>query len=262
MRNLPLFPIALTLVAAPLGAQANPNPVPRDPSSWPQHSMDRPKPPVVFPGAAGTSVPPSDAIVLFDGRSLDAWRSTNPTGGPAPWRVTRGYFEVAPGTGGIATRERFGDLQLHLEWSAPTEIRDSGQDRGNSGVFLMGRYEVQILDSYENPTYADGQAGAIFGQFPPAVNPIRAPGEWNSYDIIFHRPRFDAQGKVTQPARMTVFFNGVLVHDEQVVLGPTTFGRRSPYEAHDEALALSLQDHGHKVRFRNVWVRRLEREAQ
>jgi len=260
MRTASLL-LVLSFAPATLVAQGNPNPVPRDPSQWPQHSMDRPRPPVVMPGPVGTSTPPSDAIVLFDGHGLEAWRSTNPTAGPAPWRVTRGYFEVAPGTGGIATRERFGDVQLHIEWSSPTEAGDSGQDRGNSGVFLMGRYEVQVLDSWENPTYADGQAGSIYGQFPPAVNPIRAPGEWNSYDIVFHRPRFDGQGRVTTPGRVTLFFNGVLVHDEQVIIGPTSHGRRSAYETHDGALPISLQDHGHKVRFRSVWVRRLEPTA-
>lgn len=255
MRTLLLSLPALLLLASrptgPLAAQ-----------TWPQHSMERPKPPVVFPGAIGVSTPPSDAIILFDSGSLESWRSTNPTAGPAPWRVRGGHFEVAPGTGGIQTRERFGDIQLHLEWSAPPVEEGAGQDRGNSGVFLMGRYEVQILDSYESESYADGMAGAIYGQYPPTANPTRRPGEWNSYDIIFHRPRFDASGRVTAPARMTVFFNGVLVHDEQTLLGPTSHRVRAPYEAHDAALPISLQDHDHKVRFRNIWVRRLEREAQ
>lgn len=258
MRIHTILPFSALLLAAPVAAQGNSNPVPRDPSPWPQHSMERPRPPVVFPGGFGASLPPSDAIVLFGGRSLEAWRSVNPTGGPAPWRATRGYVEVAPGTGGIGTREQFGDVQLHLEWSAPTPASDSGQNRGNSGVFLMGRYEVQVLDSWENPTYADGQAGSVYGQFPPEANPIRAPGEWNSYDIVFHRPRFDGQGRVTSPARVTVFFNGVLVHDEQNLLGPTSHGRRSAYDDHASALPITLQDHGQKVRFRNIWVRRLE----
>lgn len=260
-RLLPALALLLALPALPRLAHAQ-NPVPRDPSPWPQHSLDRPKPPVVFPGPSVVSAPPSDALVLFGGGSLEEWRSSNPTAGPAPWRTTRSYMEVAPGTGGIQTKERFGDVQLHVEWSSPMESRDSGQDRGNSGVFLMGRYEVQVLDSWENATYADGQAGSLYGQFPPAVNPIRAPGEWNSYDIIFHRPRFDGQGRVTAPARVTVLFNGVLVHDEQALLGPTSHGRRSAYEAHDDALPISLQDHGHKVRFRNIWVRRLEPARQ
>jgi hypothetical protein len=251
MRTL-LLPALILLAGRELTAQ----------QTWPQHSMERPKPPVVFPGAMGTSTPPSDAIVLFGSRSLEAWRTTNATAGPAPWRVRGGYFEVAPGTGGIQTKERFGDVQLHIEWSAPRPEAGASQDRGNSGVFLMGRYEVQILDSYESESYADGMAGAIYGQYPPSVNPTRAPGEWNSYDIIFHRPRFDGSGRVTSAARMTVFFNGVLVHDDVALLGPTSNARRDPYVAHDAALPISLQDHDHKVKFRNIWVRRLEPESR
>lgn len=219
--------------------------------------MDRPRPAVVAPGAFASSAPPADAIVLMDGRSLDRWRSAD-TAGPARWKVAGGYTEVAPGTGGIATRDSFGDIQLHVEWRAPLPVAGEGQERGNSGVFLMGTYEIQVLDSYHNDTYPDGQAGSIFGQFPPLVNPARAPGQWNSYDIIFHRPRFDPTGKLLAPARVTVFFNGVLVQDAQEILGPTTYARRTAYSMHADRLPIELQDHEFPVRYRNIWVRRLE----
>ena len=160
---------------------------------------------------------------------------------------------------GISTRDGFGDAQLHVEWMSPVPVAGESQDRGNSGVFLMGRYEVQVLDSYDNATYPDGQAGAVYGQYPPLVNASRPPGEWQMYDIIFHRPRFDAQGKVTQPARMTVLHNGVLVQDNVVLSGPTGHTRRPPYEKHDDRLPIGLQDHGQRVRFRNIWIRDLER---
>ena len=145
-------------------------------------------------------------------------------------------------------------------WSGAhrSPLRVKGSTGGNSGVFLMGRYEVQILDSYQSPTYADGQAGALYGQFPPLVNPIRPPGQWNSYDIIFHRPRFAPDGTVEKPARITLLFNGVVVQNEQALIGPTSHGERAAYESHPDRLPISLQDHGSKVRFRNIWVRRLE----
>ena len=251
------FSTLLLLCPALLAAQANPNPVPQDPSRWPQHSMERPNARVVTPGPYAATPRPNDAIVLFDGHSLRMWHSADTTG-PARWRVGPGYFEVKPGTGGIATRDSFGDVQLHVEWAAPLPVKGEGQERGNSGVFLMGTYEVQVLDSYNNPTYADGQAGSLFGQFPPLVNPIRRPGQWNAYDIVFHRPRFKADGTVETPGRATVFFNGVLVQDDQVLLGPTTYGRRAPYARHADKLPIVLQDHEFKVRYRNIWVRPLE----
>jgi 3-keto-disaccharide hydrolase len=225
-------------------------------TKWPQHSMDRPVPPVVDPGAGALPVPPpADAVVLFGGTSLDQWQSDD---GSAPkWIVRDGYFEVAPGTGGIRTRAGFGDLQLHVEWATPSPGEGEGQDRGNSGVFLMGMYEVQVLDSYQNRTYADGQAGAVYGQFPPLVNASRPPGVWQSYDIVFHRPRFDAKGALVTPARMTVLHNGVLVQDNVTLSGPTAHQTRPPYKAHPDRLPLSLQDHSHKVRYRNIWARAL-----
>ena len=232
---------------------------PRNVTEWPQHSMERPRPPVVDPGpaAAPPARAPSDAIVLFGaaGADLSAWEADR--GGAAGWTVGPGYFEVAPGSGGIHTRQAFGDVQLHVEWSSPNPAVGEGQNRGNSGVFLMGRYEVQILDSFGNDTYPDGQAGALFGQYPPLVNASRAPGQWNTYDIVFRAPRFGDDGSVVEPARMTVFHNGVLVQDDQELVGPTSHGTRAPYEAHADRLPIGLQDHDHRVRFRNVWVREL-----
>ena len=225
-------------------------------TEWPQHSMERPRPPIVRAGRpAPPLAAPSDAVILFDG-SLAAWRSTDSAGGPARWKVGGGVFEVVPGAGGIRTVREFGDVQLHLEWQSPSPPAGSGQDRGNSGVFLMGRYEVQILDSFGNDTYPDGQAAAIYGQFPPLVNVSRAPGEWQSYDIVFRRPHF-REGQLVVPARMTIFHNGVLVHEDVVLQGTTSHRERPRYEAHPDRLPITLQDHDHRVRFRNVWVREL-----
>jgi hypothetical protein len=229
----------------------------QQPAPWPQHAMDRPRPARVDPGPATAPAPaPADAIRLFDGKNLARWRKQG--GGEATWTVRDGYMEVAPGSGGIETVEGFGDAQLHVEWMAPLPAAGSGQNRGNSGVFLMGRYEVQILDSHDNDTYPDGQAAAVYGQFPPLVNATRAPGQWQSYDIVFRRPRFSADGRVVSPARMTVLHNGVLVHDAVELLGPTSNQRRDPYVAHPDRLPVGLQDHAHPVRFRNIWVRDLE----
>lgn len=166
-------------------------------------------------------------------------------------------MEVVRGAGSIESVRGFGDAQLHVEWAAPAPPRGEGQGRGNSGVFLMGRYEVQVLDSHLNVTYPDGQAGAIYGQFPPLVNASRPPGEWHTYDIVFRAPRFDSAGRLASPARMTVLHNGVLVQDNVSLLGPTSHQRRDPYEAHADRLPVSLQDHGDPVRFRNVWIREL-----
>jgi hypothetical protein len=194
---------------------------------------------------------------LFDGRELSKWLGRD--GGPAKWAVRDGYMEVVPGAGAIHTARGFGDVQLHVEWSAPNPPKGSDQDRGNSGVFLMERYEVQVLDSYGNETYPDGQAAAVYGQYPPLANASRAPGEWQSFDIVFHRPRFRADGTLLRPASLTVLHNGVLVQDGVTLTGPTAHQRRPPYELHPDRLPLSLQDHEHPVRYRNLWVRELER---
>jgi hypothetical protein len=224
---------------------------------WSIHDMNRPMAKVVAPGPAGRPVaPPADAIVLFNGKNLAAWADAK--GQPAKWKVKHGYMEVVPKAGGIRTVKGFGDCQLHVEWMAPSPAKGTGQDRGNSGVFLMDTYEVQVLDCYGNTTYADGQTAAIYGQFPPLVNACRPPGEWQTYDIVFHRPRFDKDGSVLAPARMTVFHNGLLVHECAVLSGPTAHKARPPYKMHADRLPISLQDHGHPVRFRNIWVRELE----
>jgi hypothetical protein len=229
----------------------------QNPDNWPIHSLNRPQPRVLDPGPARSPLPPpSDAIVLFDGRDLSRWRSAN--GQPARWKVENGYLEVVPGAGTLLSADAFGDVQLHVEWAAPALVKGEGQGRGNSGVFLMGRYEVQVLDSYGNTTYPDGQAGALYGQFPPLVNASRAPGEWQSFDIVFRAPRFDAQGKLSAPARVTVLHNGVLIHDAVELMGPTAHQRRPPYEAHPAELPITLQDHGDLVRYRNIWIRRLD----
>jgi hypothetical protein len=226
-------------------------------SAWPVHSMDRPQPPMVKPAPpAAPTPPPSDAMALFSGGTLAAWEGER--GGPPRWHATLERFEVAPGTGAIRTRAAFGDAQVHLEWRSPVPARGEGQDRGNSGVFLMGRYEIQVLDSYQNRTYPDGQAAAVYGQHPPLVNASRAPGQWQTYDIVFRRPRFDANGALVSPARITLLHNGILVHDAVELTGPVAHGARPPYERHADRLPMSLQDHGHRVQFRNVWVRSLE----
>lgn len=230
----------------------------QSPHDWPPHDPGRSRPPVVDPGPepATPAPPPADAIVLFGASDLSAWQSF---GDPARWRVGDGWFEVVPGAGELATRDAFGDVQLHIEWASPAQPEGDGQNRGNSGVFLMGRYEVQVLDSWKNETYADGQAAAIYGQYPPLVNASRSPGEWQSYDIVFRRPRFDADGELVSPAVLTVFHNGVLVQDAVELTGPTAHRARPDYAVHPDRLPLVLQDHGQPVRFRNVWVRNLER---
>lgn len=249
MSNRAALVFALLSVSAPsnLRAQA---------ATWPQHSLERPKPPVeVAPPQQLPVAPPAGALVLFNGRDLSWWQSGE--GDAAKWRVVDGAMEVVPGSGGIRTRVGFGDVRLHIEWMSPASAQGEGQNRGNSGVFFQQTYEVQVLDSYRNDTYADGQAGSIYGQFPPRVNVTRPPGEWQSYDIEFRRPRFDEAGKLVSPARLTVRHNGVLVQDDVALLGPTSHRVRAPYSAHADELPISLQDHGHPVRFRNIWVQAL-----
>jgi len=251
----------MMLGAAGLRAQEQHREGPRPPGArWNVHSWERPRPPVVDPGPERPPVPPpADAIVLFDGRDLSQWVSQNDSTQPARWTVRDGYMEVAAGTGGIRTRRGFGDQQLHVEWSEPTPPVGESQERGNSGVFLMTHYEVQVLDSWQNDTYPDGQAGAIYGQTPPLVNPERAPGQWNSYDITFHRPRFNADGSVVEPARVTVFMNGVLIQDNTTITGWTVNKQIARYRPHADALPLALQDHGNPVRYRDIWVRELSK---
>lgn len=200
---------------------------------------------------------PSDAIVLLDGKNLAAWESTRTPGAPAPWKLEGEAMVCAPKTGNIQTKASFGDIQLHLEFRTPAKVEGSGQGRGNSGVFLMGIYELQILDSYENPTYVNGQAGSIYKQYAPLVNSSRRPGEWQTFDVVWVAPRFAATGELVSPARMTVFHNGVLVQYDAVLKGHTP-NRGSPaYRAHAAKLPVMLQDHGNLTAFRNIWVREL-----
>jgi hypothetical protein len=233
-------------------------------TDWQVHGPQRPLPPVVTPGRLSSqdrpSELPSDAIVLYDGSkaSIEAnWEMVK--GGPVQWNVGEGYIEVTGEKdrhGSIRTKRELGDGQYHIEWTAPTEIKSSSQGRGNSGVFLLGLYEVQVLDCYQNPTYADGTVGGIYGQIPPLVNAIRKPGEWNTYDIAFVAPRFDGD-KLISPAKVTLFFNGIYVHNAVELLGGTTFRALPEYKAHPLVGPLILQDHWDKVRYRQVWYRPL-----
>ena len=216
-------------------------------------------PPVVDPGdsrlPAGV---PSDATVLFDGTDLSNW--TDGKGGEAKWKIVDAAMESVPQSGYVFTTEKFGDCQLHVEWASPSTVKGKSQGRGNSGIYLMGKYEVQVLDSYDNPTYADGSAASLYGQYPPLVNASRQPGEWQAYDIIFKRPRFDENGKLVSPATVTVLHNGVVVQNHSELFGPTNWIQHKPYQQHADALPLSLQDHGNPVRYRNIWIRSLEAE--
>jgi hypothetical protein len=211
------------------------------------HDPARPRPPVVTPGNQGGA--PSDAIVLFDGKDLSKWM-------PSKWKLEKGYFEVTPHSGDLISKEKFGDVQLHIEWATPAEVKGTSQNRGNSGVFLQGRYEVQVLDSFENPTYADGQAGAVYGQWPPLVNASRKPGEWQTYDIVFEAPRFEGE-KLVKPAFLTVIQNGVLVQNHREAMGPTMHRQLAKYVPQPAEDSLKLQDHNTPVHYRNIWIRKI-----
>jgi len=211
---------------------------------------------VVTPASAPGGAP-SDAIVLFDGKDLSKWVQRRRGQEVEPrWRLTDGYMEAVRNSGDLYTREKFGDCQLHVEWASPAEVRGSSQSRGNSGVYVMSRYEIQVLDAWNNPTYADGQAGAIYGQWPPLVNPARPPGEWNTYEILFEAPRFE-DGKLKRPAYVTVIYNGVMVHHHKEIMGPTVYRQLAHYAPQPEEDSLELQDHGNPVRYRNIWIRRI-----
>jgi hypothetical protein len=213
-----------------------------------------PEPKVVTP-AANPAAPPSDAIVLFDGTQFDQW--TGKDGNSPKWSLKEGSMTVVGGTGEIKTKESFGDIQLHVEWRSPIESDDlKGQGKGNSGIFLQERYEVQVLNSYQNRTYANGQAGSIYKQYPPFVNACRKPGEWNTYDIIYIAPRFRKNGSVESPAYITVLHNGVIVQNHAEVQGETAYIGAPSYKAHGTA-PIMLQDHGNAVSYRNIWLRKL-----
>jgi len=245
---------ALGMIAAASALLAAPDP------KWLGHDRDRPQPAVVDPGTFSSQEqpgrPPSDATVLFDGRDLSQWVAMD--GSPTKWIIRDGVMECVPHSGYARTLQSFGDCQLHVEWASPNPPHGNSQGRGNSGVFFgYDRYELQVLDSYDNKTYADGSAAAIYGQYPPLVNAMLPPGQWEVYDIVWTAPRFDSDGKLLSKARETVFHNGVLVQNNVELTGPTSWLERAPYKAHPEHLPIALQDHGNPVRFRNVWVREL-----
>ncbi|MDD4097668.1 MAG: DUF1080 domain-containing protein [Lentisphaeria bacterium] len=225
---------------------------------WRVHDGDRPQPRVVTPGSFSTQetpgTPPSDAIILFDGTCLCNW--VDKANQEAKWKVENGYMEVVPKTGNIHTKTEFGDCQLHLEFAAPETVVGDGQGRGNSGVFFMRKYEIQVLDCFENPTYPDGTTGGIYGQYPPLANACRKPGQWNMYDFVWIAPRF-AGTTLVSPAYITVFLNGVLLHHMRALQGPTQHRILAEYKPQNTIGALELQDHSNPVRFRNIWYRPL-----
>ncbi len=231
---------------------------------WAVHDRNRPQPPLVTPGTFSSQEqpgkPPSDAIILFDGGDLSKWEADEGQGVPTKWVVKSGAMECVPGSGYIRTKEKFGDCQLHVEWAAPTRVQGQSQGRGNSGVFLMGLVEIQVLDNYNNPTYADGFAGSVYGVMPPMANALRAPGEFQVYDIVFRRPIYK-DGNQVDPGYVTVFLNGVCIQDHAMLEGPTGHRARSKPCAFPEVGPLKLQDHGNPVRYRNIWYRPLPKRA-
>jgi hypothetical protein len=266
---LVLTGLALTVVAQQEKAKEKPKLGYKDTpmlpgGKWHVHDGDRPQPSVITPGTSSTQEspgkPPSDATVLFDGTDLSKWVTRD--GKPAGWKIEDGAMVIPtrgePGSGLIKTKGEFGDFQLHLEWATPVPPKGRDQGRGNSGIEIFSRYEVQVLDSYENLTYPDGQAAAIYGQYPPLVNASRPPGQWQTYDIIFNAPRFGAEGKLESPAYLTVFHNGVLVHNHTPVLGGVAFRGQPKYTPHPARGPIQLQDHGNPVRYRNIWIRELK----
>ena len=226
-------------------------------TKWHVHDPDRPLPPVVKAGEkfSHEAAAPSDAIVLFDGKDLSKWQGEK---GEPKWKVEHGYVETTK-TGRLRTKEEFGDVQLHLEFATPQQVVGKGQGRGNNGVNFYGKYEIQILDSYENKTYSDGGAAAIYGQYPPLVNASKGPGEWQTYDIIFESPRWDESGKLAKKARVTVLHNGLVVHHGQELMGRTGWRQLAKYDdkPHPPKGFIELYEHGNPVRFRNIWVRPL-----
>jgi hypothetical protein len=256
-------PVAAPKPAKPKADRNAPNSGYRDTpvipgQKWKVHDADRPAPRKITTGAH-YGEPASDAIVLFDGKDLSKWVATGrgiAPGSPAKWKVENGYMESSHGAGDVATRDKFGDVQLHIEWASPAVIDGASQWRGNSGILLMSRYEIQVLDSWENPTYADGQAGAIYGWWPPLVNAARKPGEWQTYDIIFEAPRWSGD-KLEKMANVTVIHNGVVLHHRQEIGGPMAHRVVRQYQKHEPEEPLALQNHDTLVRYRNIWIRKL-----
>ena len=221
-------------------------------TEWRVHDNRRPHPKIVAPGTTNSSAP-ADAVVLFDGTDYSQWVGSK---GPVTWKIVDGHMEAVKKAGAIRTKEQFGSCQLHVEWAAPNPPKGASQGRGNSGVFLMGCYEIQVLDSYNNKTYADGQTAALYGQTPPQVNVCRPPGEWQTYDIIFTAPVFKDKKLVT-PAYVTLLHNGVLVHSHVALMGRTSHKKMATYRPHGPKGPISLQDHGNPVLYRNIWIRPL-----
>jgi hypothetical protein len=224
-------------------------------TKWHVHDGERPQPRVVTPGArfSHKAPAPSDAVVLFDGTDLSKWKTAT---GDAKWKVERGYMEVVAKSGSLQTRDKFADFQLHLEFATPAEVKGDSQARGNSGILMNGIYEVQVLDSHENQTYPDGQCGALYGQAPPLANASKKPGAWQTYDIIFESPRWDADKKLAKKANVTVIHNGVLLHHKREYLGNTPHRANGNYDnPHPPEVFIELQDHGNPMRFRNIWLR-------
>ncbi len=230
-------------------------------TKWHVHDGTRPQPTVVTPGKTFSQMAPapSDAVVLFDGKDFSKWQAGK--GGEVKWKIEDDFMEVMPKTGTIRTKDEFGDFQLHLEFATPQQVSGDSQGRGNNGVSIFGRYEIQVLDSYNNPTYPDGQAGAIYGQTPPLVNSSRGPGEWQTYDIVFEAPRWDAEGKLTKKAYITLLHNGVVVHNRREVIGNTGHKNVGTYNQKKEKGGIELSEHGNPVRFRNIWIRPLDLPA-
>lgn len=223
---------------------------------WKVHDISRPHPPKVQ-GTVVTTPPPADAVVLFNGKDLSQWKSYARGREVTPqWRVANGYAEVA-GRGDLVTKQEFGDIQLHLEWQVPSPVEGCGQWAANSGVILMGRYEIQVLESFNSVTYADGQASAMYGQFPPRANASLAPGQWQSYDILFEAPKWEGSKMVKAPT-VTVIHNGVMVHNHQEFVGQMAHRIHKPFEVHGPEAPLTLQNHDATVRFRNIWIRPLK----
>ena len=221
-------------------------------SQWFVHDASRPQPKAADPKEVKPNLnakAPEGAIILFDGTDMSKWNG-------GKWKVENGYMEI--GKGGITSKEAFGSAHFHVEWASPKEVKGNGQGRGNSGFIIMGRYEVQILDSWKNATYPDGMAGSIYGQNPPSVNASVPPGEWNSYDIEWHAPKFDDEKKLVKPARITVIWNGIKVQDNYELVGVVSHVRATKYQPHPAKLPLHIQDHGNPVRLRNIWVKPIE----
>ena len=251
--------LALTAALSPaVQAREGYTDTPMQPNGkWHVHDPNRPLPPVITPGATFSqkAAAPSDAVVLFDGKDFSKWQGEKNS--EVKWKLADDYMETTK-TGRIRTKDEFGDFQLHIEWATPSEVVGNGQGRGNNGVNIFGRYEIQVLDSYNNETYADGQAAAIYGQQPPLVNASRPPGEWQTYDIIFESARWDASGNLVKKAYVTVLHNGAVVHHRQELYGNTPYRALGNYnKPHAPKGYIELYEHGNPVRFRNIWIRPL-----